>query len=112
MTETAVDFQQADDYDTLLYHNKSEALEAFYQQAEAITIQCEYCIDNDTETVHINEVLRVSEAIKKVLDLAHFSYQVEEEGRYQSYEVQLEYDFTNQAKEHLSDAFGVSGDLL
>jgi len=110
--ETAIDFKISDDYESLKENYRDEALEAFYHQAEAITIQCEYCIDNDTETVHINEVLRVSEAIKKVLDLAHFSYQVEEEGRYQSYEVQLEYDFTNQAKEHLSDAFGVSGDLL
>jgi len=110
--ETAIDFKISDDYESLKENYRDEALEAFYHQAEAITIQCEYCIDNDTETVHINEVLRVSEAINEVLELAQFSYKVQVTGRYQNYPVELRYDFTNQAKDFLADAFGISGDIL
>lgn len=110
--ETAIDFKISDDYESLKENYRDEARDEFNQQAEVITIQCESCVDNIKETLHINNVLQVSGAINEVLELAQFSYKVQVTGRYQNYPVELRYDFTNQAKDFLADAFGISGDIL
>jgi len=108
MAETLTDFKEQDNYDSKLYSNEDDALKEFYAKADEIVITVQHCIDDDSSRLHINDVLEVSKAAHKILKLALFDYEIEVDGKYQTYELTLEYDFTSQAKKLMLEEFGLS----
>ena len=106
--ETLTDFKLSDKYESDREAYKDDALVAFRDKMETLTMEVEHYVPQDMEGQEVyRSNPRVASVIDKVLDLGeYFVYEVELEGRFGNYEESFDYDFTDYAKDHLSDALG------
>ena len=77
---------------------RDEAKESFYLDAEHITQKVEHLIDNINNTVGIDDVFKVAQAIQTIMIMG--------EGYEYHDEYELEYDFYEEAETYVNDHFG------
>ncbi len=107
-TETKEYFAESDNYQDNHDYYKDEQLLAFLSEANDLIIKFEHCIDDETSRLHINDSYVVAEGIKRILSLSAWDYTIEVEGKYQNYDITLEYDFIEEAKELLHETLGLT----
>jgi hypothetical protein len=107
-TETKEYFAESDDYEGYLDYYKDEQLLAFLSKVRDLIMKFEYCIDDKTSRLHINDSYVVAEGIERVLKLSQWDYEIEVEGKYQNYDITLEYDFIEEAKDLLYETLDLT----
>ena len=106
MSDTKEELQKGDDFQTEWESNKDAARSEMLDQAGQIVQEIEHCVDDLDLTVEIRDVPKVAEAIKKVSNLRYFEFTAQVYGKYQDYEEDFDYDFTEEVRDILNDQLG------
>lgn len=101
--ETKQELQQAEAFSTQWESNKDDARDECMDQVERIIIEVEHMVDDVTEQVAVQDVLTLAYAINKVVNLRYFTFSAMVYGKYQDYEEDFDYDFTDDIKMVLQD---------
>lgn len=94
--------QRAEDLEGQKEYWRAEALQSFYIDAERIAQKVEHLIDDDDLTLHINDIIKVADAIEEVAEMCH-SYVYHDD-------YEFEYDFMKEGKAFITDHFGFTGE--
>jgi len=102
---TNKEYAQQDEFDNLWETHKDDARTAFWAAATKLTLSVEHLIPSNIEGEAVYKVdKRVADVVDKVKQLGiEFTYTVDFEGRFKDYKKDFDYDFSKEAKEHLSD---------
>ena len=84
MNETLKDFAIGDAYQSDFEQCQSEALEQMYTHARCLTESIEHLIDDEEETLLVDNLDIVFTTILQIKDLAFYSYTAERTDRWQS----------------------------
>jgi len=109
--ETKEDLQRSEQFETQWLSHKDDARDAFTDTASSILMPIEHLVDDVENTLHVDKVLEVAEAINKVANLRYFDFKVDIEGKYEVYEETFTYDFLLELKDLLREglAFNNNG---
>jgi len=103
MSDTKEELQRGDDFQTEWEANKDKARDEMIDQAGNIILEVEHMIDEIDLEVPIRHVLELSEAIQKVANLRYYRFSATVLGKYQDFEEDFDYDFTEEIKDILND---------
>ena len=101
--ETKEDFANGDKYQTIWEAHFDDARDECMTEADNILMEVEHLVDDLEQTVAVQDVLTLADAINKVVNLRYFTLSATVYGKYQDYEEDLDYDFTAQIKDVLQD---------
>ena len=101
--ETKNDLKQGDDYQTEWEQHHDEARDECMTESDNILMEVEHMVDDLDQTVKVEDVLTLADAINKVSNLRYFDFNALVEGKYNVYEETFSYDFTTQIKDVLQD---------
>ena len=104
--DTKEELQRGDDFQTEWESNKDKARDEMIDQATNILLEVEHMVDEIDLTVDIRHVPELADAIKKVSNLRYFEFSATVHGKYQDYEEDYEYDFTEETRDILKDQLG------
>ena len=104
--ETNEDFKRGDAYETQYNRHKDDALEECIDMVGQLTIQVEHLITEADNSVEQRNITELYTAVRKIAKLRFYDYSVIIEGKYQVYEENIEYDFSEQITDFLDDALG------
>ena len=109
--ETKEDLQKGEQFETQWLSHKDAARDAFTDEASTILMPVEHYVDDVENTLHVDNVLEVAEAINKVANLRYYDFKVDIEGKYEVYEETFTYDFLLELKDLLREglAFNNNG---
>jgi hypothetical protein len=98
--------QKGADYQTEFESNKDSARDEMIDQASNIILEVEHMVDEIDLEVPIRHVLELSHAIRKVVNLRYYRFSAQVYGKYQDYEENFDYDFTEEVRDILDDQLG------
>ena len=96
-------FKQDDDFQTEWESNFDFARDNCMIEVDNILMEVEHLVDDINQTVNVQDVLTLADAINKVSNLRYYSFYAQVYGKYQDYEETFDYDFTAQIKQVLQD---------
>ena len=96
-------FKQDDDFQTEWESNFDSARDNCMTEVDNILMEVEHLVDDINQTVNVQDVLTLANAINKVVNLRYYSFYAQVYGKYQDYEETFDYDFTAQIKDVLQD---------
>ena len=96
-------FKQDDDFQTEWESNFDSARDNCLTEVDNILMEVEHLVDDINQTVNVEDVLTLANAINKVANLRYFTLSAQVYGKYQDYEETFDYDFTAQIKDVLQD---------
>ena len=96
-------FKQDDDFQTELESNFDSARDNCLTEVDNILMEVEHLVDDINQTVNVQDVLTLADAINKVVNLRYYSFYAQVYGKHQDYEETFDYDFTAQIKNVLQD---------
>ena len=106
MKLTEQEFNKGDDFQTEWESNKDAARDEMIDQATNILLEVEHFVDEIDLTVDIRHVPELADAIKKVSNLRYFEFTAQVQGKYNVYEEDFDYDFTEEVRDILNDQLG------
>ena len=83
--------------------NYDEARDDCMTEADNILMEVEHLVDDLEQTVAVQDVLTLANAINKVVNLRYFTLSATVYGKYKDYEEDFDYDFTAQIKDVLQE---------
>jgi len=101
--ETMEDFKKGDDFQTEWESHFDEARDSAMQEADDIIMEVEHLVDDLDQTIKVEDVLIVANAINEVVNLRYFTLSSQVYGKHQDYEEDFDYDFTAQIIDVLQD---------
>ena len=101
--ETTEDFKRDDAFQSQWESNFDQARDECMPDADNILMEVEHLVDDINQTVNVEDVLTLANAINKVANLRYFTLSAQVYGKYQDYEETFDYDFTAQIKDVLQD---------
>jgi len=104
--ETKAELQRGEDFMTEWEANKDAARDEMIDQATNILLEVEHMVDEIDLEVPLRHVPELAEAIEKVSNLRYFRFSAQVYGKYQDYEENFDYDFTEEVKDILNDQLG------
>ena len=104
--DTKESLQRGEAFQTEWESNKDSARDEMIDQATNILIEVEHMVDEIDLEVPIRHVPELAEAIEKVSNLRYFRFSAQVYGKYQDYEEDFDYDFTEEVKDILNDQLG------
>jgi len=109
--ETQEELQKGEQFETQWLSHKDDARDAFTDAASNILMLVEHMVDDVENTLHVDNVLEVAEAINKIANLRYFDFKADIEGKYEVYEETFTYDFVLELKDLLREglAFNNNG---
>ena len=96
-------FKQDDDFQTEWESNFDSARDNCLTEVDNILMEVEHLVDDINQTVNVQDVLTLADAINKVVNLRYYSFYAQVYGKHQDYEETFDYDFTNQITQVLQD---------
>ena len=112
MSDTKEELQKGDDFQTEWESNKDAARDEMIDQATNILLEVEHFVDEIDLTVDIRHVPELADAIKKVSNLRYFEFTAQVQGKYNVYEEDFDYDFTEEVRDILNDQLGFKWILM
>jgi hypothetical protein len=106
MSDTKEELQKGDDFQTEWESNKDAARDEMIDQATNILLEVEHFVDEIDLTVDIRHVPELADAIKKVSNLRYFEFTAQVQGKYNVYEEDFDYDFSEEVRDILNDQLG------
>lgn len=106
MSDTKEELQRGDDFQTEWESNKDSARDEMIDQATNIILEVEHFVDEIDLTVDIRHVPELANAIEKVSNLRYYRFSAQVYGRYQDFEENFDYDFTEEVRDILNDQLG------
>ena len=104
--ETTEELQRGEDFRTEWESNKDSARDEMIDQATNILLEVEHMVDEIDLEVQLRHVPELAEAIEKVSNLRYFRFSAQVYGKYQDYEENFDYDFTEEVRDILNDQLG------
>ena len=101
--ETTEDFKRDDAFQSQWEANFDDARDECMTEADNILMEVEHLVHDLDQTLKVEDVLTLSEAILKVSNLRYFDFTALVDGKYNVYEETFSYDFTEQIKDVLQD---------
>ena len=101
--DTKESLQQGEDFQTEWESNFDQARDECMTEADNILMEVEHLVDDINQTVNVEDVLTLANAINKVANLRYFTLSAQVYGKYQDYEENFDYDFTAQIIDVLQD---------
>ena len=101
--ETKNDLKQGDDYQTEWEQHHDEARDECMTESDNILMEVEHMVDDLDQTVKVEDVLTLADAINKVVNLRYFRFSSTVYGKYNTWVEDFDYDFTKQIKDVLQD---------
>ena len=101
--ETKESLQQGDAFQSQWEANFDDARDECMTEADNILMEVEHLVHDLDQTLKVEDVLTLSEAILKVSNLRYFDFTALVDGKYNVYEETFSYDFTEQIKDVLQD---------
>ena len=101
--ETKESLQQGDAFQTEWESNYDEARDDCMTEADNILMEVEHLVHDLDQTLKVEDVLVLSDAILKVSNLRYYRFSAQVYGKYRDYEENFDYDFTEQIKDVLQD---------
>ena len=83
--------------------NYDEARDDCMTEADNILMEVEHLVHDLDQTLKVEDVLVLSDAILKVSNLRYYRFSAQVYGKYRDYEEIFDYDFTEQIKDVLQD---------
>tara|TARA_B110000881_G_C18542475_1_gene499308 strand:- start:461 stop:793 length:333 start_codon:yes stop_codon:yes gene_type:complete len=96
-------FKQDDDFQTEWESNFDSARDNCMIEVDNILMEVEHLVDDINQTVNVQDVLTLADAINKVVNLRYYSFYAQVYGKHQDYEETFDYDFTAQITQVLQD---------
>ena len=96
-------FKQDDDFQTEWESNFDFARDNCMIEVDNILMEVEHLVDDINQTVNVQDVLTLADAINKVVNLRYYSFYAQVYGKHQDYEETFDYDFTAQITQVLQD---------
>ena len=112
MSDTKEELQKGDDFQTEWESNKDAARDEMIDQASNIILEVEHMIDEIDLEVPFRHVLTLADAMLKVSNLRYFEFSATVHGKYQDYEEDFDYDFTEEIRDILKDQLGFEWEWL
>ena len=114
--DTKEELQKGDDFQTEFEANKDKARDQMIDEASNIILEVEHFIDEIDLEVPFRHVLTLADAVLKVSNLRYYRFSATVYGKYQDYEEDFDYDFTEEVRDILNDQLGfkliLTGDKL
>lgn len=101
--ETKESIQRDEAFSTQWELNKDDARDECMTEADNILMEVEHLVDDIDQTLKVEDVLTLSDAILKVSNLRYFDFSAIVYGKYNDYEETYSYDFTDDIKMVLQD---------
>ena len=101
--ETTEDFKRDDAFQSQWEMQYDDARDNCMTEADNILMEVEHLVHDLDQTLKVEDVLTLSEAILKVSNLRYFDFTALVDGKYNVYEETFSYDFTEQIKDVLQD---------
>ena len=101
--DTKESLQRGDDFQTEWESNFDNARDDCMTEADNILMEVEHLVDDLEQTVAVQDVLTLANAINKVVNLRYFTLSATVYGKYKDYEEDFDYDFTAQIKDVLQE---------
>lgn len=101
--ETKESLQQGDAFQSQWEANFDEARDNCMIEADNILMEVEHLVHDLDQTLKVEDVLVLSDAILKVSNLRYYRFSAQVYGKYRDYEENFDYDFTEQIKDVLQD---------
>mgnify|MGYP003678017093 FL=1 len=101
--DTKESLQRGDDFQTEWESNFDNARDDCMTEADNILMEVEHLVDDLEQTVAVQDVLTLANAINKVVNLRYFQLSATVYGKYKDYEEDFDYDFTAQIKDVLQE---------
>ncbi len=101
--ETKESIQRDEAFSTQWELNKDDARDECMTKADNILMEVEHLVDDIDQTLKVEDVLTLSDAILKVSNLRYFDFSAIVYGKYNDYEETYSYDFTDDIKMVLQD---------
>jgi|TARA_R110000822_G_scaffold69773_1_gene169029 hypothetical protein len=101
--ETTEDFKRDDAFQSQWEMQYDDARDDCMTEADNILMEVEHLVHDLDQTLKVEDVLTLSEAILKVSNLRYFDFTALVDGKYNVYEETFSYDFTEQIKDVLQD---------
>ncbi len=83
--------------------NLDEARDECMTEADNILMEVEHLVHDIDQTLQVEDVLTLSDAILKVSNLRYSRFSAQVYGKYRDYEEDFDYDFTEEIKDVLQD---------
>ena len=96
-------FKQDEDFQTEWESNFNFARDNCMIEVDNILMEVEHLVDDINQTVNVQDVLTLANAINKVVNLRYYSFYAQVYGKHQDYEETFDYDFTAQITQVLQD---------
>ena len=112
MSDTKEELQSYEDFQTEWESNKDQARDQMIDEASNILIEVEHFIDEIDLEVPFRHVLELADAVLKVANLRYYRFSATVYGKYQDYEEDFDYDFTEEIKHLLNDQLGFKWEWL
>ena len=96
-------FKQDEDFQTEWESNFDSARDNCLTEVDNILMEVEHLVDDINQTVNVQDVLTLADAINKVVNLRYYSFYAQVYGKHQDYEETFDYDFTAQITQVLQD---------
>ena len=101
--ETKQELLRDEAFSTQWEANKDDARDECMTEADNILMEVEHLVDDIDQTLKVEDVLTLSDAILKVSNLRYFDFSAIVYGKYNDYEETYSYDFTDDIKMVLQD---------
>ena len=101
--DTKESLQQGEDFQTEWESHFDEARDSAMQEADDIIMEVEHLVNDLDQTIKVEDVLIVANAINEIVNLRYFTLSSQVYGKYQDYEEDFDYDFTAQIIDVLQD---------
>tara|TARA_R110000796_G_scaffold180563_1_gene297139 strand:+ start:181 stop:522 length:342 start_codon:yes stop_codon:yes gene_type:complete len=101
--ESKEDLKRGDDYQTEWEQHYDEAMSECMTESDNILMEVEHLVHDLDQTLKVEDVLTLSEAILKVSNLRYYRLSTEVYGKYNTWVEDFDYDFTKQIKDVLQD---------
>jgi len=108
MSDTKESLQRGEDWQSEWESNFDNARDDCMTEADNILMEVEHLVDDVDQTVKVQDVLTLADAINKVVNLRYFTLSATVYGKYNDgYEEDFDYDFTAQIKDVLQERLSV-----
>jgi len=95
--------KRGDQFESQWESNYDDARDECLTEADNILMEVEHLVHDLDQTLKVEDVLILSDAILKVSNLRYYRFSAQVYGKYRDYEENFDYDFTEQIKDVLQD---------
>ena len=101
--ETLEDFKKGDQFQSQWESNFDDARDECMTEADNIIMEVEHMVGDLDQKLDVQDTLILADAINKVKNLRYFTLSATVYGKYEEYEEDFDYDFTDDIKMVLQD---------